>query len=749
MDQIRKLIRCFFRPVPLLILGVLLVGVVFAVDWYKVLPPEATASYVGTAKCAECHANEHRQWIGSHHDRAMEVANEEAVLGDFDDAEFTYCGVTSRMFKKGGKFFIHTEGPDSEFHDYEIKYTFGIDPLQQYMVEFPDGRVQVLRVSWDVPGKRWFYVTPPDVIDERILPGDPLHWTGNAQNWNHTCAECHSTDLRKNYDLETNTYHTTFEEIDVNCEACHGPGSLHVDIAESHLVFWDRHRGYGIETLAGINPKKQVESCAACHARRGTSHASFRPGDKFLDDFDPALLHAGLYHADGQILDEVYVYGSFLQSKMIGEGVYCTNCHDPHTLTLKFEGNRLCGQCHEQGKYDTPAHHYHVAGEEGSQCVECHMRSQTYMVIDPRRDHSFRVPRPDLTVTLGTPNACADCHTEPEESAEWAAEKVREWYGDKRADDPHFAPAFAAARKGKDDADELLASVVRRPRADIARATAVSLLGGYDTEKSRNVRLKALTDDSPLVRLTAVRSLQTMPPRDVVKHLAPRLTDSNRGVRIAAARRLAPLPEDAFGRKQRDALTAAMREYEQSQSLALDRAPPHMNLGQIAEARGRLSDANARYRWAIRQEPYLTGPRSQLSAVLERQLSEKIRARQATPKDVKKVQEEVHRLRTEETDNLARDMRLIPNDIGLHYRYGLSLYLLGRNDEAEKVFLDACELDPNSYDCRLVLALLYEKQKKWDAAITSLKVLEKIRPGDPAVRGILARIRAVRPPRKP
>ena len=355
-----------------------------SVDWYSAVPLDTldAAQYVGRETCAKCHQQQTQLWTGSHHDRAMEIASEQTVLGDFDNAEFSRFGVKTRMFRRDGKFMVHAEGPDGEFRDYEVKWTFGIEPLQQYMVELDDGRVQVLRVSWDTRKNEWFYVAPADARDERLMPGDPLHWTGMAQNWNTMCAECHSTNLRKNFDLATNSYHTEFAEIDVSCEACHGPGSAHVELAESRSLFWDRRIGYGLtNVLKGADHAHQVDTCAPCHSRRVGINADYRHGDAFLDSYNPQLLEAGLYHADGQILDEVYVYGSFLQSRMYREKVRCSDCHDPHSLKLKFEGNQLCTQCHQPGKYDSPIHHHHdiekahAAG--ATQCVNCHMISRT------------------------------------------------------------------------------------------------------------------------------------------------------------------------------------------------------------------------------------------------------------------------------------------------------------------------------------------------------------------------------------
>jgi len=395
-----------FRHVGRLVSLSLLLAVALwcAADWYDAMPIDAARSYVGRQTCIKCHADQQRLWHGSDHDRAMELASEESVLGDFDDVAFTRFGVTTRLFRRDGDYFANTEGPDGQFRDYQIKYTFGVRPLQQYMVEFPDGRLQVLRVSWDTRKNQWFYVTPDDVQDQRIEPGDPLHWTGLGQNWNTMCAECHSTNLQKNYDLATNSYHTTYSEIDVSCEACHGPASLHVELAESRSIFWDRHHGYGLHQLKSASAAHQVETCAPCHSRRSPVHDGYHAGENFFDYYDPSLLQLGLYHSDGQILDEVYVYGSFVQSKMYGKGVRCSDCHNPHSLELKFEGNRLCAQCHQPGKYDSPTHHHHT-DRAATQCVNCHMPARTYMVVDDRRDHSLRIPRPDLSESLGTPNA--------------------------------------------------------------------------------------------------------------------------------------------------------------------------------------------------------------------------------------------------------------------------------------------------------------------------------------------------------
>lgn len=720
------------------VLAVLLLGAL-AWGWLSPLPPDALAGarYVGRQTCAECHQKEHALWVGSDHDLAMQVATEEAVLGDFNDATFTYQGVTTRFFRRDGKFMVNTEGPDGEYHDYEIKYTFGVRPLQQYMVEFPDGRVQVLRESWDVEQKRWFYVTPPDVTDERIRPGDPLHWTGIAQNWNTTCADCHSTNVHKNYDPATNTYRTTFEEIDVSCEECHGPGSVHVDLARKWSPFWDRYLGYGLPPLKSKNLDVQLEACAKCHSRRHQVHEDFRPGEPLLDYYEPQLLAAGLYEADGQILDEVYEYGSFVQSKMYANRVLCSDCHDPHSLKLKFAGNQLCGQCHVPAKYDTPAHHHHPLGSAGAQCVECHMASRLYMVIDRRRDHSFRVPRPDLSVALGTPNACNDCHTGEQENFEWAAEAVRKWYGDKRANDVHWAAAFAAGRAAEPGGEKLLEQLLsRRDTPGIVRATAIELLTNYASEVSEHLRRTALNDSDPLVRLSAVRSVSDNADPTIISEVAGRLSDPLRSIRNAAVARLAQLPPNTLPDVFRPAFEQALMEFRASQQLALDHAGARLTLAALDRRRGQIEQAIEHLQAAIRLEPYLAGPRSELASLLQDQGGEPA---------------QILRLRQEEAALIERDAKLAPQNAAIFYQLGLLRYLLDQLDEAQAALATACRLAPQSYEYRMALALLQERryeltgeEEHFQSAIESLRKLHELRPDDPRAQQILARLAETR-----
>jgi len=283
----------------------------------------------------------------------MQIADQATVLGDFDDAEFDYFGRKTRFFRRDNDFIVATQDADGQKKEYKVTYTFGVTPLQQYLVEFPGGRMQALPFSWDARpaadgGMRWFHLYP----DEYIGPGDELHWTGRYQNWNYMCAECHSTNLQMGYDSDADTFATTYSELSVGCEACHGPGSEHVsqanadafdskfglavNLSEHKSNSWVMNPQSGIaERSEPLSQKAQEpESCGRCHARRGLITSDYEYGKPLADTHLLALFDENLYFADGQIKDEVYVYGSFIQSRMYQAGVTCSNCHDPHSGSL-------------------------------------------------------------------------------------------------------------------------------------------------------------------------------------------------------------------------------------------------------------------------------------------------------------------------------------------------------------------------------------------------------------------------------
>jgi len=595
-------------------------------------------SWVGGQVCADCHAAQSKAWRGSDHDQAMMEATEASVLGDFDSARFEHFGIETVFFREQGRFMVRTDGPDGKLLDYPIKYTFGVRPLQQYLIKFPGGRLQALDIAWDARpagqgGQRWFALHP----DSKSTPDDVLHWTGPNLNWNYMCADCHSTNLEKNYSAETQSYQSAWSEMDVNCEACHGPGQEHVrwsrqptagrDADSGNMgltVLLDERKGvsWPLDAETGKprrsvakNSDREIEVCAQCHSRRHQMSDDWIPGQPFLDAYLPSLLTEGLYHPDGQIEDEVYVWGSFLQSKMYQAGVTCSDCHDPHSGDLKLPGDRVCAQCHAEGRYAGRSHHFHRPASAGASCVGCHMPDKTYMVIDARRDHSMRVPRPDLSQAIGTPNACNQCHED--HTPAWAAEQVRAWYGHDAAGLQQYAQTLAAARAQQVKARALLQKLAAdRSQPAIARATADLHLDINPDRRSVELLNQALSQGTPLERLGALAALDSLPPGARAR-VFPLLSDPLRAVRIEAARLLAGIPAGDLDADLRAALQRGIDEYIAVQKFNAERPESQVNLGSLFANLGRMDEAEESYRLALRLQPRFEPAYANLADLLD------------------------------------------------------------------------------------------------------------------------------------
>ncbi|MBA61201.1 MAG: hypothetical protein CMJ76_02440 [Planctomycetaceae bacterium] len=786
-------------PVVFLSIGFAAIAIGLTIDWYSsALSNEIDPVYVGKNKCIECHQQEAEKWTGSHHDLAMQVPTEKSVLGDFNNASLEHHGVTSTMFRRGDKFMINTEGEDGEMHDFAIKFVFGVDPLQQYLVEFdrpPDqaeneiGRLQVLRISWDSKNNKWFHLDPPDV-HEKLAPEDDLHWTGIAQRWNNMCADCHSTNLKKNFDPQTNTYHTTFSEINVSCETCHGPGSVHVELAEAKSLFWDRQHGYGLPKLKGddaLTIERQIQSCAPCHSRRRIVHPDFSGGKNFHDHFAGEPMRPETYHKDGQIMDEVYVLGSFIQSKMYHKGIKCTDCHDPHSVKVKFEDNRLCTSCHQHPtkKYDTPAHHHHKPGSKGASCVECHMPETTYMAVDPRRDHSLRVPRPDLSLKIGTPNACVKCHLEDsitpsahladgrkeklhikqyidwirlayegeedvkqqlETVNQWANDAVLKWYPESKHRSIHFGETLHSAWALNENANDDIIDLFDDPDAPaIAKASAMIWLDPTRSADALEVILASLQNpNEPQLRVAAILALQNYrdagtnknPFTTVRNHVIPLLDDPIRSVRTAAAQVSSEVPSNFWPTDSIRKFQRALEELEEGLMVNNDRAATHLTLGSIYENLRQHNKAEQAYRLAIQVEPNATGPRSNLAELYTR-LAENItrqyqqNPQQAPPNTQQTLQNylmEAEKLRNDEFVNFQRDASYAPENAAVQYRYGLALYRKGQLEDAVEVLRTVHELEPRTPIYMIALSRLLQTTQQYEEALKIAKKLIEIEP---------------------
>ncbi len=656
----------------------------------------------------------------------MQKANAESVLGDFNDARFTSGNVTTRFLTRDGQYFVETDNAQGELEQFPVPFVFGVYPLQQLLLPLPGGRLQAHTIAWDARpssegGQRWYSLHGEEVISA----DDPLHWTGPYQNWNTRCAECHSTAVVKGYDAASRQFDTQYQQIDVGCEACHGPGQNHVQAARqgglealenSGLVTQLRARGHWqfsegqpiAARTSALENSQQIDNCGRCHARRSTL-GDYHYGLELLDTHRLATIESPLYWDDGQIRDEVYVYGSFIQSKMFQAGVVCSNCHNPHSNALLAEGNALCGQCHQASTYDTTRHHHHPAQSTGAACVNCHMPSQVYMGVDARRDHSMRIPRPDLSLVLGSPNACNQCHAD--QTPSWALEHLTQW-GQRptnTARDP--ARALQQARRGDLRAIPQLSQIVTDDSLTaMLRASATSHLGNLAPPNLAQTLAPLLSAEESLVRVSAVRASASLPPAQRYLLLRPLISDSVLAVRMAVAEQLAELPSEQLRPVDLEKLDPLFNEYLAVQSQHLDMPSVHVQLAQFYRQRGELGQSERALREALRINAQLEPARINLADLLRTQGNE-----------------------VEASELLASGLALNPHSPALHHSLGLSYIRSGEREQGLKHLKQAADNELEGSQYRYVYAIALHDTGDPQTALALLERLNLERPGQPNV----------------
>ncbi len=679
--------------------------------------------YVGDDKCKSCHEEEYDLWQGSHHDLAMQVANNSTVLGDFNDINTTIDGVTYFFSKKGDDFYVDIKEIDGSENRYKIDYTFGVTPLQQYMVDFDKGRKQVLRVTWDVIEKKWYHQYPGD----KIAAHDWLHWTRGAQNWNTMCAECHSTNLKKNYIVEKDSFHTTYSSINVSCESCHGPAEKHMNWASADLPEGNHYM------IEGKMQMEQLNLCAPCHARRAKLTKNLEPGKLFEDQYLLQPITSIFYHGDGQIDEEDYVYGSFVQSKMYHNKIKCNDCHNVHSLKLKYVGNKLCMQCHVP-KYNTAEHHFHETGTEGASCINCHMTGKDYMGNDFRRDHSFRIPRPDQSVAYNTPNACNGCHED--KSNEWAANAVIKWYGPERLD--HFSDALLKSNSDnlslgeREDLDKFITNL-KYPA--IARATVIDNLY-FASNEDLMVLLESLQDPSPIIRYNALTKFRSLALQDRMAIALKHVKDTTKLVRIGAAQLIIGLDIASLNESDRIGVSNSIAELETMLYSNADFSTGRMQLGDYYLQSNDIKTAIKHYEIAIKKDSLLTPVYSNLAtaysidgqttkALLTLNTWIKLQPEAGRPYYLRALLNFELKENKKAIADLKIAIKLNPNDSRSMYNLATFYYQQKEFQNAVIQINKALRIEPNNSDFKYLLALSYRDQGKLKEAQIIMEELRK------------------------
>jgi tetratricopeptide (TPR) repeat protein len=361
----------------------------------------------------------------------------------------------------------------------------------------------------------------------------------------------------------------------------------------------------------------------------------------------------------------------------------------------------------------------------------------------------MRIPRPDLTVTLGTPNACNQCHAD--KTPQWAADAVTTWYGTPKRP-PHYGEVFAAARRGAREAPQALAALVAdAAQPPIVRATALDLLRGPSVAVSE--RITAAQDADAEVRAAAAASLEDVDASLRVPTLAPLLKDAVRAVRIAAARSLASLPPAQFDAPTRQAFDAALAEYVAAQQVALDMPGPNLNLAVLYSRTGRDAEAEAAYLAALKIDPDFTPARANLTqfyaergraADAERVLREGLQRQPG----IGELQYSLglllaeQQLLPEAASALEQAAKLLPQRSRAYYNLGLARQQLGQAKPAEAALRKARELDPGDPSVAYALAVFYAQQGRRADALREAEALQQLQPGNPQVQQMLQRLRS-------
>ncbi|MCF7352860.1 tetratricopeptide repeat protein [Vibrio sp. CK2-1] len=721
--------------------------------------------------CASCHQKQVEDWKQSDHFHAMEQATPEISLGQFDGRSIQYLGKPATFSQDDdNELWVDFVDEQGKQHHLNIIYTFGYKPLQQYLFDAGKGKWQFIPFAWDSRteqegGQRWFVLHP----DEK--PNDTFHWTQQGQNWNQMCADCHVTDYKKNFDSNTHSYNPEFSALNVSCNACHGDDSQHIKWAKGDKSI--KNMGYDVNIkmrtpmfhkndngdMVSVQPlvdSQQVDTCASCHARRAQLQDRTSPQD-IVNAFTPSLLSSDLYYPDGQISDEVYVWGSFMQSKMHEKGVTCTNCHNPHSGKLKLPGNDTCTQCHTKTEYDTDSHHKHAKFKQGNQCVDCHMPATTYMQVDPRRDHSFKVPRPDLSISTGSPNACTQCHQDKDDK--WAQQSLKTWYpNSKYQGKAHYGTVFHQADTGVLTSSTELSKIAQDANySDIVRASALSRMSTLPDANAMVAIARAVKSDESLKKLGAIEAAENFPIAQRWSLLSPLLSDDALSIRTEAARVLAPIVPDLaqsakLSAQERDKLNQVLDEYRQVQAYQSDRGFSYAALGNLAINLNRLDEAQNHFNQAIKVEPNFVPAYVNLADVYRRQNNEAA-AQKVLLKGVEIAPDNASLYyslamsyvrsqdKTKALIELEQATLKAPDNVRYHYTYSLLLKDQGQLKKAVAALERAYQLSPTSPDLTYALAQEYAELGEYFSALQYAQKLKALVPNNPQVDAFIQQLK--------
>ena len=670
-------------------------------------PWQELAEFTGSEACRPCHEDFFKLWADSHHGLALQEFDQGFPSRNLTPQVESLMIGNSDFRIKGG-LLIEKEGDNIREH--QIRYAMGGKNVYYFLTEGERGHLQVLPVAYDANRREWYDTTAsmvrhfPDQRDESV------DWTDRSLTFNTSCYNCHVSQLSTNYNLEDDSYRTSWLEPGINCEACHGPGSEHIK------AFTDFEPGTHYDDLKIIDTKKfntrqRSEMCAPCHAKMYPLSNGYQPGEKLFDHYGIHTLEHIDFYPDGKDLGENFTYTPWMLSPCANSGeldcVYCHTSSGRNRFTGE-EADQACAPCHQEEVDNPAAHSFHESASEGSRCVACHMpRTEFARMI--RHDHSMLGPTPKATIEFESPNACNICHQD--QSAEWADEWARKWYGETYQDPVmHRARLLQSARKGQwDNLEDILEYITSPGRDEVYTASLVRLLSGCSDPRKWPALEEVYKSPSPLIKAAVVDGLVMHPETETaLSMLLEAVRSEFRLVRIRAAAVLSDYPlENMLGPEQQETVNKAFRELESSLNARPDDWSSHYNLGNYFAGRGRFEDALGAYGQARRFRP------DEVPVLVNQSM---VYARTGDNGKAEKA--------------LRQAVSIEPGNSAACFNLGLLLAEQGKPKEAEHFLREALAADPEMAEAAHNLAVLIAGDRL-DEAIGMSRLAARVSPENP------------------
>ena len=676
---------------------------VFAVMLLSIGQAEAQTNWAGSMTCRECHQKFYQLWSTSFHGLAMQPYTAELARTKLTPQTTEVKAGKYRFLFDLQKGAVNEDGPEGA-KSYPIVQAMGGKNVFYFLTSLERGMLQVLPVAYDVRRHEWFDTTASAMRHFGDRRDEVLYWKERPLTFNTSCFSCHVSQLSKNYDLRSDTYHTTWAEPGINCETCHGPSAEHADLFRKLPPSQPAPADLKLIVMSKMSIEQQNAACAPCHAKMSPVTMNFVPGDGFFDHFDLAAFENPDFYPDGRDLGENYTYTLWRLSPCVKSGkLDCIHCHTSsgrYRFKEPAKANEACLPCHEDKVKNAPAHTHHEAGNLGNECISCHMPVTEFARMR-RSDHSMRPPAPAATIAFNSPNACNLCHTD--QDAAWADKLVRQWSKrDYQKPVLENAQLIAAARKGDwTKLPPILAYLTSSTREEIQTVSLVRLLETCEAPQKWPVLRSLLQDRSPLIRAAVADALGQHPDELNSSALLQATKDDYRLVRVRAATALAPTPEDRLPEDSRASVHTAMAEAVDSMKSRPDDMASHYNLGNFFMARRQMPDAAVEFETASRLQPDALPPYVNV-AVVYSTLGQNDKAE----------------------SSLRRALRLDPTNAPAQLNLGMLLAEMGKTYDAEQAFRASFRYDPHSAQAAYNLGILLSTDQPQESLVWAARAAE-------------------------